>query len=63
MRESCVLHLPVAKEDTDWNTSERMDQVRAVPSFGANHAARYDSVSMRGGEDGEIWFCKVHIDM
>lgn len=57
IRISPVLHLPVDKNATDWNLSDRMDQVRASRAFGANKAERLDTVSMKG-DDG-TWYCKV----
>lgn len=48
----------MSKDKTDWHTSDRMDHIHAIPSFGAKHVPRYDNVSVAGGGD-EVWYCKV----
>jgi len=51
----------VHKDKTDWHTSDRMDHIHAIPSFGAKYVPRYDNVSVDAGGNGEVWWCKVFV--
>ena len=63
VRESTVLHLPVAKIDTDWHQATRLDHVHATANFGSTMRDRFDNVSVRAPDEGALenqrWFCKV----